>query len=506
MKQIFSLFLLLFLLVGTSRAQTYQWVEGAGSVYEDRAFGVTTDISNNIITTGQYRGPANFGPLSLNGFGGLEDVFVAKYDGDGSILWVFGGGGSGSDIGFDVVTDNAGNIYVAGQYYNSIKFGNITLNSSGSFDFEIFVLALDPSGNVLWAKSAGGNDYDVARGIAISGTNLFVAGNITGTAQFGNINVSGPGLHDVFVASYTLNGTVNWAAAGGSTGYDVGYGVAADAAGNAYATGYFQGQATFGSNTITNPSNVYIDAFLVKVNSSGSFVWARNGGNNIDDDAGRAVATDPDGNVYMAGEFRGTATFNGISKTSDGIADIFVAKYAPSGDIQYVSTEGGQGGDYTYGIDASASQVFITGLFNGTLTFGGNTITSTAFSNDIYLAALNAENGIFDWGLRAGGTGNDAGRAVSFNSSGFVAYAGDFEHDNSTFGAFTLNSNGTHDIFTAKVIVGGCEAPEVLISPQSSTTFCQGGSVLITSTTSNASAFQWKKNGAAITALHHHHI
>jgi hypothetical protein len=200
----------------------------------------------------------------------------------------------------------------------------------------------------------------------------------------------------------------------------------------------------------------------------------------------------------MAGELRGTATFNGISKTTAGIADLFVAKYSPSGDIQYVSSEGGQGGDYAYGIDASSTQVYVTGLFNGTVIFGG-TALSSAGSNDIYLAALNAANGSFDWTLRAGGTGDDAGRAVSYNSTGFVAFAGDFEHSGSTFGAFTLNTNGSHDIFTAKVIIVGCETPEVLIAPQSSATFCQGGSVSITSTSTNATVFQWNKNGVAIT-------
>jgi hypothetical protein len=494
MKHAFTFLFLIFCHV--SFAQTYSWAVNAGGSSEDRGFGIATDKAGNIYTTGQFRNTATFGSLTVTS-AGVEDVFVSKQDGLGNFLWVFRGGGANPDIGYDIVTDTAGNCYVTGSYYDQATFGNITLHSAGTADYDIFVLKLNSSGVLQWAKSAGGSNYDIGRGIAISGSNLYVSGNIQGNVSFGNVTATGPGLYDAFVAKYTLSGTVNWVSIGGGTGYDISNGVCADAAGNAYLTGYFQGTATFGSNTVTNASTLFTDAFVAKVNSSGVFQWVKSGGNPSDDDIGRAIDCDSSGNVYMGGEFRGTATFGNITITNAGIADIFVAKYNTSGTLLYVSTEGADGGDYCYGVAASSSKVYITGLFNGTVQFGTTTLTSNA-SNDIYIAELDAATGSFVWTEQAGGLGDDAGRAVAFNRTGFIAYTGDFEHSPSTFNQFTLNSNGGHDIFIAKIKVGSCTVATASINASGPTTFCTGGSVLLTSTTANAITVQWNKNGINI--------
>ena len=496
MKLISTLIISIFIFTNAI-AQTYDWTVAAGGTSEDRAFGIATDTSGNIFTTGQFRGTATFGTISVTA-AGVEDMFVSKQDAAGNFLWVFAGGGSGPDFGYDIVTDQSGNCYVTGTYHDQANFGGVNLNSTGIGDYEIFTLKLNASGTLQWVKSAGGSGYDVGRGIAISGAQLFVGGNIEGSVSFGNVNANGFGLYDIFVASYNLNGGINWVSVAGGTGYDIANGVCADAAGNAYLTGYFQNTATFGSSTLTNTGNFLTDIFVTKVNASGTFQWAQRGGNPNDDDIGRAIDCDASGNVYAAGEYRGTATFGTVTVTNAGIADIFVAKYSTNGDLQYVSTEGGAGGDYGYGIAATSSKIYITGLFNGIVQFGTTTLSS-AGSNDIYLAELDAATGAYNWSLRAGGTGDDAGRAVAFNSDGFVAYGGDFEHSPSTFGPFSLNTHGGHDIFIAKVEVTSCATATVSISAAGATTFCQGGSVTLTSTSTNAISFQWKKNGLTIS-------
>lgn len=488
--------LLLFTCFHFCYGQNYNWAIDAGGSGEDRGFGIATDPSGNIYTTGQFRSTAVFGNISITS-AGVEDVFVCKQDSSGNIQWVFKGGGAGPDFGYDVVTDASGNCYVTGTYYDQATFGNVVLNSAGTGDYDIFVLKLNPSGVLQWAKSAGGTAYDVGRGIAISGSNLYVSGNIQNNASFGAITATGIGLYDVFVAKYNLSGAVSWVSVAGGSGYDISNGVCADAAGNAYLTGYFQGTATFGANNITNASTIYTDVFVTKVNSSGTFVWAKSGGNPNDDDIGRAIDCDANGNVYAGGEYRGTATFSGITITNAGIADIFVAKYNSSGAIQYMSTEGADGGDYCYGVSASVSKIYITGLFNGTVQFGTTTLVSDA-SNDIYIAELDASTGSFIWTEKAGGLGDDAGRAVAFNSNQFIAYTGDFEHSPSTFNQFTLNSNGGHDIFIAKIKVATCAAATVSINAAGASTFCSGDSVLLTSTLSNATSIQWNKNGINI--------
>lgn len=444
-----TLYIILFCFSFTfSQAQSYQWANNEGGGGEDRAFGVAADKWSNVYATGLFRGAATFGTTVLNS-SGVEDIFLVKYDSTGNVMWAKQFGGPNVDIGYDVVTDVSGNCYVSGTFYNTATFGAYVLQSGTTSDYDAFILKADSSGNVLWVKKAGGVDYDQSRGIAISGNQLYMTGVFTGPATFDSITVNGSGLQDVFLASYNLNGNIKWVTVGGGTNYDVGYGVSADANGNAYVTGYFSGQGDFGGVTIINGSLLYVDMFVFKSDSSGNVQWAKRGGATGDDDAGRAISADSSGNVYVAGEVRGTGQFDSFSYTNAGIAEAYVAKYDTSGNIQFLTTYGGQGGDYAYGIASDNNNVYVTGLFNSTAQFGTASLTS-AGSNDIYLATINAVTGNITGAIRAGGLGDDAGRAVAIDLSGSVLHGGDFERNNSTFAPFTLNTNGSHDVFVAR--------------------------------------------------------
>jgi hypothetical protein len=432
-----------------SLAQAYQWAVGEGGGNEDRAFGIASDRAGNVFVTGQIRSTAFFDTISLTS-AGVEDVFLAKYDSSGLLQWAKRYGGTSIDIGYDVVADDSGNCYVAGVFYGTAQFESFMLQSSGTGDAEIFIMKVNSAGALQWVKTAGSTGYDLARGLAISQNRLYVTGVFSSTASFDTISVTSTGLQDVFLAAYDLSGNVQWAIHGGGAGYDVGYGAAADSSGNAYVTGYFQGQAVFGNDTVINSSNVYIDMFVFKADSTGNVQWVRRGGATGDDDAGRSIAADSAGNVYVAGEVRASGNFDSIPYANAGIAQIFVAKYNSAGSIQYLSTAGGAGGDYAYGIAANAGNVFITGLFNGIAQFGAVTLSSAGI-NDIYLARLDAATGTFLQAIRAGGTGDDAGRAVDIYTGTTVVQAGDFEHSPSTFIPFALTTNGAHDIFTARI-------------------------------------------------------
>lgn len=497
------IFSLLSLCTYATFGQTYQWAIGEGGVSEDRAFGTATDNSGNVYVTGYFRSTASFGSVTLNNYSSVEDIFLVKYDSAGNLLWAKQFGGLNSDIAYDVATDNDGNCYVTGTFYNEATFGAFTLESTGSFDYEAFVFKTNSAGTVLWAKHGGGVGFDESRGLAITTDKLYITGLYTGSATFGASTVTAAGSVDVYVACYNLNGVVQWVTSGGGTGFDFGLGLASDASGNAFVTGYFQGTATFGTSVLTNSSSAYIDMFVFKINSSGNILWAHSGGTGADDDAGRAIATDNAGNIYVAGELRGSGQFDGISYTSAGIADMYVAKYDASGTIQYLTQAGNQGGDYAYGIAAGSSRVYVTGLFNGIVQFGTTTLTSAGsfgpISNDIYLATMDANSGSFISAMRAGGNGDDAGRAVAIDYTGAVVQAGDFEHSNSTFDPFILNSNGTHDMFAAR-IGSSCVSPTVSISAAGATTFCNGESATLTSSVTGSDlTYQWKKNGVDIS-------
>lgn len=473
-------------------AQNYQWAVGEGGILEDKALGITTDDLGNVYVTGFFKSTAAFGSTTFTS-AGVADIFLAKYDSAGNLLWAKQFGGISNDIGYDVATDASGNCYLTGSFRQTATFGSIILQSTGSDgNYDAFLLKTDAQGNVLWAKKGGGADWDEARGLALTGNQIYITGLFTGPATFGSFTVEDNDGQDVYVACYTTDGNINWVSTGGGPNSDLGLGLASDAQGNAFITGYFQGQATFGNEVISNASSIYLDAFTVKISASGTFLWARSGGVASDDDVGRAVTTDSSGNVYIAGDLRGSGQFDGINYTSAGIADIFVVKYDTAGNIQYLTQAGNQGGDYAYGIAAANNNIYITGSFNGIVPFGDTVLTSAGsfgpISNDIFFASMDANTGNFTKALRAGGNGDDEGNAIAADFAGNLYQAGDFEHNNSSFTPFVLQTNGVHDIFVARINQAALgtynvsEKPKFFMYPNPVVDLCQ---IMLTGNESN---------------------
>ncbi|MCB0533195.1 MAG: SBBP repeat-containing protein, partial [Saprospiraceae bacterium] len=355
---------------------------GAGS---DRGQGIAGDAAGNIYVTGLLNGTISFGSQTLTA-SGVEDVFIVKYDPSGDILWAASGGGPASDIGFGIATDASGNVYVTGGFTGSASFGSHTVNASGG-GVDVFIAKYDATGNVLWVVSGGGLDTDFGSDIAADASgNVYVTGEFQGTAGFGSQTLTSAGDVDAFVVKYDASGNVLWARSGGAGNFDTGNGIAADAAGNVYVTGYFRGNAGFDSQTVSSVGNS--DVFVAKYDASGNVLWVVGlGGTNAD--AGNGITTDAAGNAYVIGDFRGTAGFGSQTLTSSGNVDVFIAKFDASGNVLWANSGGGPNQDNGQSIVAVATgTVCGAGSFEGTATFGSQTLTSTGFS-DMFVVQYN---------------------------------------------------------------------------------------------------------------------
>src|SRR5262249_46488923 len=182
--------------------------------------------------------------------------------------------------------------------------------------------------------------------------NIYVAGSFGQTATFGTISLTSAGQvgnGDAFLAKLDPAGNFIWARQFGGAGDDYAFGVAVDGGGNVYASGRFSGTASFGAGLSLTAVGYYSDGYVVKVDSSGNTLWARGmgGGGTISNgqDTAIALATDPNGNVYVTGIFVGTGTFGSTSLTSKGVQDTFVTKLDASGNFQWAQRMGGEG-DY----------------------------------------------------------------------------------------------------------------------------------------------------------------
>jgi hypothetical protein len=185
----------------------FLWAKQAGSTGSDYGESIDVDSYGNSYVMGNFEGIATFGTTTLTSSGSVE-IFICKLDADGNFLWAKKACGARSDLGYGIAVDGSGNSHVTGVFRETASFGATTLIGNGPIwgpDNEpiwypdIFVCKLDSAGNFLWAIQAGGEYVDGGHSIAVDSTgNNYVAGEFEGTANFGDITLTG--LHATFVA------------------------------------------------------------------------------------------------------------------------------------------------------------------------------------------------------------------------------------------------------------------------------------------------------------------
>jgi hypothetical protein len=226
---------------------------------------VAVDGSGNSYITGSFKDVASFGSTTLTSVG-VEDIFIASYNASGNLVWAKRAGGTSKDAANGIDVDSSGNSYITGEFQSNASFGSTTLTST-SFLPDIFLARYDASGNVLWARGAGGSSGDYGRNIAVDGSgNSYITGEIEGSASFGSIPLPNSGGADIFIAMYDSSGNELWAKGAGGNLEDRASGIALDAAGNTYISGYFLGVASFGTTNITSSGSS--DIYIAKLNTA----------------------------------------------------------------------------------------------------------------------------------------------------------------------------------------------------------------------------------------------
>ncbi len=290
----------------------------------------TDEAENVYLTGYFKSNSITFGNITLNNSGNnnTHDIFIAKYNSNGNEIWAKSFGGSSADYGTSITTDKTGNIYFIGNFSSStITFGNTTLTQVGGGD--IFFAKCDINGNVIWAKSFGGSSYDGGISIITDeiGSVYFTGSFMSSTVIFDtttltNINA---GYYDIFIVKYNPNGNMIWAKSAGGGDNDVSNSISTDKVGNVYLTGDFSfPNITFGDITLTNAG--YDDIFITEYDSNGNVLWAKRAGSD-NFDYGRSITTDAMGNIYLTGDFwSNTITFGNTTLNNTGFLDVFTTR------------------------------------------------------------------------------------------------------------------------------------------------------------------------------------
>jgi hypothetical protein len=446
-----------------SQIPDWTWAKQAGGKETDEGHGIAVDGSGNSYVTGYFTGTASFNGFTLTASGGKgNDIFVAKYDADGVCKWVKQAGGISADAGYGIAVDGSGNSYVTGYFYDAASFNGTSLTSQGNAD--IFVAKYDGNGTFQWAKQAGGPNWDQGNGIAVDGSgNSYVTGYFNSQASFNGTSLTAAGNNDIFVAKYNSNGDFKWVKQAGGSDSDIGNGIAVDGSGNSYVTGHFRKTASFNGTSLTSVGSS--DIFVAKYDDSGEFQGAKKAGGILDDEGkGIAVDGNGNSYVtgYFTGTayFNGTSL---IDVKQNG--DIFVAKYNGNGDVQWVRQAGGDYWDQSCGIATDAAgNSYITGSFNDVASFNGTSLTAKGVKiGDIFAAKYDA-NGTFQWAKQAGGTSDEQGKGIGIDGSGNSYVTGYFS-GTASFNGFSLTATGSSKklgISEDKIVKIG--APDIFVA------------------------------------------
>lgn len=412
-----------------------------GSTGSDSGFDIATDSAGNIYVVGYFSGTVDFGGGQLVS-AGSTDAFVAKYTSTGTFGWARRFGAASTDYGRGVAVDGSGNVYVTGYIWGDVDFGAGTLTSHGSYD--AFLLKLSAStGTLQWAKLFGSTDFDYGLDVAVDANgNVGLSGVCFGIADFGGGSLVHTGSADVVVAVYSATGSHIWSRAVGSTNSDYGNAITFAASGHVFVGGHFSGTVNFGGQSLVSAGAT--DAFLARYSQAGALQWVRQGA-GINAETFNAVAVDGSGNIYAGGTTEG-ATYDGTVVTSNGQSDGVLAKYSTTGSLQWARAIGGVGIDSVFGLAVNAAgDIAAVGRFEQSVLAAGTVALQSNGGSDILLVRLTTL-GSSVWARGLGGVSTELGRGVAFAQGNRIAATGYFQ-STTDFGAGPTTSAGGTDIW-----------------------------------------------------------
>lgn len=331
----------LMLVDAMGNVQWTQFISGGSSNCFVHGRAIAVDPSGNILLTGSYTWTVDLDPgagaLTYTS-NGSTNIYLAKYDPSGNLIWGISAGSTGTDIASGLAIDAAGDIYLTGRFTGTVDFdpGPGVVNRTAT-STDAVVAKYSSAGALLWLNGFGGTGVDDAIAVALD-----PSGNVVVTGAFfssmdidpgaGVVNLTSAGLDDVFLVSFDQNGNFNWGGAMGGSGADTGRGVAVDAL-EICVTGRFSATADMDpSAAVSNLTSVAAsqDVFIAQYTFGGSLVAAQGVG-GVGPDVGNSIDLYPNGDVVITGPFWNTADFDpnaGMANlTALASGDSYVARY-----------------------------------------------------------------------------------------------------------------------------------------------------------------------------------
>lgn len=377
-----------------------------------------------------------------------QDVYVVKMDDQGDVDWAISLGGTNFEIAYKMAVDDSMNVYVTGSFFGAFDDGNKTYTSGGSYDG--FLVKINSAGKVQWTSIATGTSIQQGKAVEVDASgNVYWAGDYFGSSKIAGRSISAAGSsYDIWYAKLTNDGVPIRVNAYGGNSLESAVDIAVSGK-IVYLTGtFFSSNFKIGNTTISTSGGT--DVYLLRTDTAFKLSWLIKGGGSSND-APYAIDAASDGSVFLTGNYISGFAMGGTS-ISGSWYDVFVVRIGANSKATYMQNVKGNS-SFTqdilpYGIKGfSDGSVLVAGSFTNSLSIGTKSWTPSG-NADAFVFSLN-KNGAFGWLNQGGGNNIENVLGLEVDSLGYY-YIGGFFGGNTKFGSNSLSGSGNRNNFVAK--------------------------------------------------------
>ena len=453
-----------------SQVALSEWIVRAGDKGWDVVNGIAADTAGNIIITGSI---ADTSSLSKNGSPALNSAgssFLSKYDTSGKLLWNKRINGPEPGYGCLLAVDNANRILLAGKgYLPGSKPSKPSIKTSS-----FFLSCLDENGESRWSRSFSGTNLDFLSAISLDPFtgDILITGYFHDTLSVDSQKLVSAGKTDAFLLRFSSSGELQKAISFGGKGSDRISCALFNSKGNMVVAGTFQRKVAFTKKlvlSLQNPSETGV--FVATFSPEGACLSAR-----IIGSGRKALLSEllfQDNRYYLSGSFSDILSMDGMSLSSKGGDDIFLACLDTAMDLRWVKQVAGERKEHAGGLTISHGHIILTGSYASSLHIDNHEFPYIKKGSDVFVLAIDT-TGRLNWIRTFGGKSDEFPRAILAGANGYLYVPGSYR-DTLKVGANEITSAGNEDLFIARIEDCSEKAPKFK-NPE---TFCKGDQITL---------------------------
>ncbi len=459
MKKIYILLITLFVFENI-KSQNLNWLWANDASTSSKGEKIKTDTNGNVYVGGSFSGTVSIGSTTLTS-NGLTDIFIAKYNTNGNLLWVKNFGGSGNEYVNGLVIDSNNDIILTSSFNSSIVVISTTTLVNTSADYDAVILKLNTNGNYIWHQLIKGVKFECICDLFVDSFNNIL---ITGVSTSNTLTVGGTNLaltttiNAGYSAKFSSIGVLNWVSIeesnnSNSFGHNL---ILSDNQGNVFVEGYSVISTTnsainIGTSTLANIPSGNND-FVIKYNASGIKQWIKPINTNGVIGGTYKMILDNANNILIVGLIYSATAFGSTTITPTGVYDAVVVKF--DNNMNYIWAKNFTSSNISnpeyyssVAVDAFNNVIVTAKMAAGTCSFATYSYSNSAIFT-IFINKYN-QNGAEIESTQLGITGSNVINDIAIDNTGYYYVTGTIQSSTLSIGSTTINSNGTN-MFVAK--------------------------------------------------------